>query len=49
MQEKRLPARDGKTPSNYVVNSKGETWYKPLPIIPKTPPKPQETKKEVKK
>lgn len=25
----RLPARDGKTPSNYATNSKGETWYHP--------------------
>ena len=38
----RLPARDGKTPSNYATNSKGETWYHPpkeKPSTPKTPPK----------
>lgn len=35
----RLPARDGKTPSNYAQNSKGETWYRPLPQK-KAPPKP---------
>jgi hypothetical protein len=27
----RLPARDGKTPSNYVEKSNGEIWYQPLP------------------
>lgn len=36
----RLPARDGKTPSNYVQNAKGEVWYKPLPPKPAAPPKP---------
>lgn len=30
-KEVRLPARDGKTPSNYVQKSNGEVWYQPLP------------------
>jgi hypothetical protein len=44
LTEKRLPARDGKTPSNYVENSKGEVWYKPLPAPKLT----QESKPEQK-
>lgn len=34
----RLPARDGKTPSNYARNQKGETWYRPLPQKPAPKP-----------
>lgn len=30
-KETRLPARYGKTLSNYVQKQNGEVWYKPLP------------------
>lgn len=41
-KETRLPARDGKTPSNYVQKRNGEVWYKPLPQkAPTAPPKQQ--------
>lgn len=38
----RIPARDGETPSNYVVNDEGEIWYSPIPDEENN----QETEKE---